>query len=268
MIGTQLRLHRLLPPGKNIIILPVDHGEFQGPRKGLIDARETVAALTGYDAILLSPGMMERCWDVIASRPALVSIVRINWNSDYCFQWDYRQGIHSLVRTPDEALALGADVVLASLALGAGDPSVDAASVELFARVAAQAKSAGIPIGGEVYPGKAGLLPEDEFHDLVWRSCRIASELGADFIKTFYTGPRFAEVVEATPAPIIVLGASKVNEADALAMAAAGVAAGARGVVFGRNVFESSDPQRFLNALGAVVREGAPPTEAAAAYGW
>ncbi len=210
MIGSQLRLNRLLPPGKNIIILPLDHGEFQGPRKGLIDARQTVASLRGYDALLQSPGMLERCWDLVAAQRGLVSIVRLNWNSDYCFQWGYREGIHGVVRTPSEALALGADIALASLAVGV-NPTADAASVQQFAQLAAAAKAAGIPIGGEIYPTMAGLLPEDEFHDLVWRSCRIAAELGADFIKTFYTGPRFAEVVEATPVPLIVLGASKVE---------------------------------------------------------
>jgi DhnA family fructose-bisphosphate aldolase class Ia len=268
MLGSRIRLNRLLPPGKRIIILPLDHGEFQGPRKGLIDPRATLSSLDGFDAVLLSPGMFEHCWDVIAGRKELVSIMRLNWNSDYCFQWDYRAGVHGLVRTPAEALAMGADVALASLAVGTGDPAVDAASVEMFARLAAEARIAGIPIGGEVYPGKAGLLGEDEFHDLIVRSCRIASELGADFIKTFHTGPRFAEVVEATPVPIIVLGASKVNEADALRMAASGVASGARGVVFGRNVFESGHPQNFLNALGEVVRDGVNPATAAAHYGW
>jgi DhnA family fructose-bisphosphate aldolase class Ia len=268
MIGTQLRLHRLLPPNKNIIILPVDHGEFQGPRNGLINTRATVAALAGYDAVLLSPGQLERCWDVIAARPGLVAIVRLNWNSDYCFQWDYRKGIHGLVRTPEEALALGADAVLGSLAVGTGDPAADAASVEQYSRLAAAAKVAGVPIGGEVYPGMAGLLEPDAFHDLVLRSCRILSELGADFIKTFYTGPRFAEVIEATPVPVIVLGASKTDERDALKMAAAGLVAGARGVVFGRNVFESSEPQRFLDALGDVVHKGATPEAAANQHRW
>ncbi len=268
MTGTQIRFHKLLPPGERIIILPIDHGEFTGPRKGLINARETLQSLTGYDAALLSPGMLERCWDVFAARRGLVSIVRLNWNSDYCFQWDYRTGLHGQVLSPAQASALGADIVLASLAIGTGDPAVDAASVELFARLAAEARAVGLPIGGEVYPSMTGRLSAEAFHDLVWRSCRIASELGADFIKTFYTGPQFHEVIDATPVPIIVLGADKVDELQALRMAANGVAAGARGVVFGRNVFESDRPQAFLDALGAVVRRGEAPEAAAQRFGF
>jgi DhnA family fructose-bisphosphate aldolase class Ia len=268
MIGSQIRLNKLLPAGERIIILPIDHGEFQGPRKGLVNPRDTLQSLTGYDAVLLAPGMLERCWDVFAARKSLVSIVRLNWNSDYCFQWDYRTSIHSHVLSPAQALAWGADVALASLTVGTGDPAVDAANVELFARLVAEARAVGLPIGSEVYPGEAGRLPEKAFHDLVLRNCRIASELGADFVKTFYTGPQFREVVEATPIPIIVLGAQKVEEPQALRMAADGIAAGARGVVFGRNVFESNRPQAFLDALGEVVRRGESPEAAAQKFGF
>jgi class I fructose-bisphosphate aldolase len=234
----------------------------------LTNVHQTLRSLTGYDAVLLSPGQLGCCWDVFAARKGLAAIVRLNWNSDYCFQWDYRKGITSQVLSPAQALALGADAVLASLTVGTGDPAVDAAGVELFARLVADARAAGLPMGGEVYPSKAGLLPQDEFHDLVLRSCRIISELGADFVKTFYTGSHFSEIVEATPVPIIVLGAEKVDEGQALQLAQNGITAGARGVVFGRNVFESDQPQAFLDALGEVVRRGEPPDVAAREFGF
>ncbi|MGQ9682432.1 MAG: class I fructose-bisphosphate aldolase [Anaerolineae bacterium] len=257
MQGTTIRLRRLLPQGRRIIILPIDHGEFQGPRKGLISTRDTLQALSGYDAVLMSPGTFVRCGEFFADHPEVTPIVRLNWNADYCFQWGYGDGTHGRVLSPGSALALGADVALASVALGTGDPKADAASVELFARLAEEARAAGIPLGGEFYPGgDLSRYNEEEFHDLVLRSVRIVAELGADFIKTFYTGPRFAEVVESCPVPVIVLGAGKEDEPQALRKAEQGIAAGARGVVFGRNVFESDRPQAFLDALGDVVRNG------------
>jgi DhnA family fructose-bisphosphate aldolase class Ia len=268
MTGRDIRFRKLLPPGERIIILPIDHGEFQGPRKGLINARTTLDTLSGYDAVLMSPGTLQQCWEVFAARKSLVSIVRLNWNTNYCFQWDYHTGQHAQVLTPSEALALGADVVLASLAIGTGDPAIDAASVDLFGRMAAEARAVGVPIGTEVYPVTNGPVSPETFHDLVWRSCRIAGELGADFVKTFYTGPRFGEVIEATPIPVIVLGADKMDEPKALAMAEAGITAGARGVVFGRNVFECDRPQAFLDALGRVVRRGVPAATAARESGF
>ncbi len=60
----------------------------------------------------------------------------------------------------------------------------------------------------------------DEFHDYVKKTCRIVCELGADAIKTFYTGDRFAEVIEGTLIPVFALGAEKMaNELDALELA-------------------------------------------------
>ena len=257
MQGSELRLKRLIPDGGNIIILPIDHGEFQGPRKGLINARDTLAALTGYDAVLLSPGAFIRAADVFASRKTLSAIIRLNWNADYCFQWDYHDSATGRVLSPASALALGADAALASISIGTGSPARDVANVELFARLAEEARAAGIPLGAEFYPAYE---PEhygpDRFHDMIHRVLRIASELGADFVKTFYTGPRFAEIVASTPVPIIVLGAGKEEEPVALKKAADSMAAGARGVVFGRNVFESDQPQVFLDALSAVVHQG------------
>lgn len=269
MVGHDIRLQRLLPDGQRIIILPLDHGEFQGPRKGLVNVAETVDGLHGYDAVLLSPGMLIRCAGVIGRRRGLVAITRLNWNADYCFQWGYEDGTHGRVVSPAGALALGADVGLASVSLGTSSPAQDTAAVVGFAALAEEARRVGLPLGGEYYPaGDISRFSADEFHDLVLKSVRIISELGADFIKTFYTGPRFHEVIEAAQVPIIVLGASKEREAQALRKAADGVAAGARGVVFGRNVFESERPQDFLDALGAVVRDGARPEDAAREHGF
>ena len=117
-------------------------------------------------------------------------------------------------------------------------PAVDSANVEMFAKLVAEARSVGLPIGGEVYPGVYGQVSPEAFHELISQSCRIVSELGADFIKTFYTGPHFNEIVKSTPVPLICLGADKVEEIQALGLAEKAVQAGRlrRGV--GRNVFE------------------------------
>jgi DhnA family fructose-bisphosphate aldolase class Ia len=269
MVGAYIRLKRLFPEGEGVIVLPIDHGEFQGPRKGLVDPLATLQALTGYDAVLLSPGMLVRCRDFFAARRQVIAIVRLNWNADYCSQWGYSDGTHGRILSPAGALALGADVGLASVAMGTGDPAKDAASAELFGRLAEEARHAGLPLGGEFYPGgDIGRFSQDEFHDLVLRSARIIAELGADFIKTFYTGERFQEVVEACPVPVIVLGAEKENEVSALRKAELSIAAGARGVIFGRNVFESDRPQDFLNALGEVVRRRRPAEAVAEQFGF
>ncbi len=267
MQGSELRLKRLIPDGHNIIILPIDHGEFQGPRKGLIRPLDTLTALDGYDAVLLSPGAFLQCAELFAARRHVSAIIRLNWNADYCFQWDYHDSSTARVLSPAAALAMGADAALASLAIGTGSASRDAANVEIFARLAEEARVAGLPLGAEFYPAyEPSYYGPDRFHDMIQRVLRIASELGASFVKTFYTGPRFSEIVETTPVPVIVLGAGKEDELTALRKAADSMAAGARGVVFGRNVFEADQPLAFLKALGAVVRSGASAGAAAAEH--
>jgi DhnA family fructose-bisphosphate aldolase class Ia len=97
--------------------------------------------------------------------------------------------------------------------------------------------------------------------------CRMAAELGADMIKTFFTGKGFTQIAAATPIPILALGAlKKPRETDALVAAAQAIEHGARGVVFGRNVVQARDPQRLLEALKEVVKAGKAPDDTAKNY--
>ena len=100
-----------------------------------------------------------------------------------------------------------------------------------------------------------------------WRYDRIMAELGADMVKTFYTGESFATVTAGTPIPILALGAKKTKfEKDALRLAASAVRDGARGVVFGRNVVQAREPERFLDALKEVVKNQKDPDKVAAKF--
>jgi len=97
---------------------------------------------------------------------------------------------------------------------------------------------------------------------------RIAVEMGADMIKTYYTGDRWNEVCEGVQAPVFGLGSEKTPRTiDALNLARREIGAGGRGVVFGRNVIQHGQPDRFLAALKEVVKIGADPAETAAKYG-
>jgi DhnA family fructose-bisphosphate aldolase class Ia len=191
-------------------------------------------------------------------------ICRLNWNSIHCEPWQYHEAQIVPAMSVEGAMRVGAEVVMAGLVLKTGSEARDAANVALFSRLAEDAARLGIPLIGEVFP-----LPElrqqpAEFHDYVVKTCRIACELGADAIKTFYTGPQFAEVTAGTPVPIFALGAEKyADEVDALQLARHAVQAGARGVVFGRNVLQARDPARFLRALKSTVQGAGDPAHVA-----
>ena len=264
MIGKEIRLARLLQDGENAVVVAVDHGEFFGPIAGLTDLPRVVETLMEADGILMSPGMVEHCKAVFCrkTRPALV--VRLNWASSYAFQWDYNDAYHTEILPPAEALALGVDIGLASCVLKTKDEKIDTDNIKVFADIIKAKRHCGLPVVGEYYPVHRESLSDAQLHNQVAVACRVMSEIGADAVKTFYTGKRFRETVAAVPIPVLVLGADKLEtETAALELAYNAVNDGARGVFFGRNVVQAKDPAAFLKALKQVVKQGIEPSRAA-----
>jgi len=254
--GKEIRLNRILGEGMNAVIVAVDHCATFGPIDGLVDFRAALDNLRAADGILLNPGMLDHCGSVFAGKGCPRLIARTTWTTAYCFPWNYKEAHTTMVMRPAEALRRGADMVVACCLVQSGDQRMDRDNVKLFSEIVAQKERAGIPLVGELYPAEAEQMPESELQDRICRGSRILAELGADAIKTFYTGDGFAEIVEAVPVPILVLGAAKMaEEKNALEMAHKAIASGARGVVFGRNVFQTKDPAAFLEALLKVVHE-------------
>jgi DhnA family fructose-bisphosphate aldolase class Ia len=267
MTGEQIRLNRLFSSG-NVVIVAVDHGLYNGPLPGLIDLPRVVQSIVDADAILMSPGMPAHCADVFAKRGAPSLIVRLNWGTQYATQWNYATAHSVPMISARDALALGADIALAGFSLHTGDERMDADNIAVLAAHIAEKRAAGIPLVGEFYPAGAEDLAPETLQEQVAVGCRIAAELGADMIKTFYTGKYFDKIVAVTPAPIFGLGARKTpREIDALRLAANEVRSGARGVVFGRNVVQARDPKRFLDALKEVVKASKDPEEVAKKFG-
>jgi DhnA family fructose-bisphosphate aldolase class Ia len=88
-------------------------------------------------------------------------------------------------------------------------------------------------------------------------------ELGADLIKCFYTGPRFREIIENTSVPVLTIGAEKLNtDREVLEKAKTSVDHGARGIIFGRNIFMSRKPGSLIKALDMVMNGSASVDQA------
>jgi DhnA family fructose-bisphosphate aldolase class Ia len=268
MTGESVRLARLFDGGQNAVVVAIDHGLYMGPLPGLVKPGEAISRIGGADAILLTSGMAQHCQEAFSRRGAPAMIVRMNWASNYMSPWDYQHSHSVPMLSVAEAVAQGADIVLASLTLRNPDEAEDSGNVEVFSSFVAEKRALGIPLIGEVFPtGGDDARPED-LQEAVLVGCRIITELGADVIKTFYTGAGFEKVTASTPAPVLALGAKKTpREIDALRLAATAVAAGARGVVFGRNVVQAKSPEKFLDALKQVVKAGVAPDQAAKEFG-
>jgi len=264
MEGHWMRLNRLFSDGKRAVIVAADRGEFLGPSEGIIELPRAIEAFGEADGILLSPGMLRNCGHAFSYRGAPMAIVRLDWSTVFCDQWDYQSARAARVISPQEALALGAEIGFASLTLTTTDERIDRESVELFAELLSARRTCGLPLVGQFCPVSPHLLTADQLFSQIHPACRIIAELGADAIATYFTGERFAETVEACPIPILCVEAQKLpREIDALELAQRAIKAGARGVVFGRNVFQAAHPAKMVQALRAVVKQDAEPAEAA-----
>ncbi len=267
MDARQIRLKRLFGDGRAVIIA-IDHGLFDGPIPAMEDLPATARRINPVvDGVLLAPGMLRHCAEVFAGRRRPLAVVRLNWNSVYCFHWNYREAPSVCSFDVEDALREGMDIALVSLTLRTGSEERDARNVEVFSRLTNRCHALGIPVIGEYFPTGHPDMSAAELHENVRIGSRIAAELGADAIKTFNTCD-FRAVTEACPVPVLGLGAEKLaTQQAALDLAAAEVAAGAGGVVFGRNAVQVPDPHAFQAALCEVVRDGADPKAAADRYG-
>jgi DhnA family fructose-bisphosphate aldolase class Ia len=254
--GRAIRMARLMGGGRAVIIA-MDHGLFDGPIAAMEDLPATAAKINpAVDAVLLAPGMLRHCSPLFAQSKSPLAVVRLNWNTVYCFKFGYRaaRGVGSY--EPEDALREGMDLALVSLTLQTGDEERDAANVEVFSTLTNACHALGIPVIGEYFPTDHAALSPVELHEHVLTGSRIVAELGADAIKTFHTCD-FPAVVRACPVPVFGLGAERLPKPlDALRLAQREVAEGAQGVVFGRNAIQVSDPFQFQAALCEVVRKG------------
>lgn len=270
--GKSIRLNRLLRArhrNAGALIVAYDHPLVHGPIPGTIDPAAQIRrfVLADIDGLLLNPGTLRQCGDsVLTDRPPAL-IMRIDWTSVW------RQGPDNPascnIASPEDALRLGADAVLTFMIVGTGDNNFERDEIARNARIARECERLGLPLiiealarGRDV---KSPASPEWlSFHS------RVAAELGADAVKTEYSGDiaSMRTVVEACPVPILVLGGSKSDTEDAaLDVIRSAMQAGAAGVFFGRNVFQAEDIGGFLkrarNALNESAQTGVVTKQAA-----
>jgi fructose-bisphosphate aldolase/2-amino-3,7-dideoxy-D-threo-hept-6-ulosonate synthase len=147
------------------------------------------------------------------------------------------------------ALRLGADSVKVLAA------SSDAAQWTALERYALLAERWGIPFQAEVIPGGFD-QPEQHTPANIARVCRQAAEMGADYVKTLYTGDpeSMHRAVEGATVPVVILGGDRTSDEDALLRQVRdALSAGVAGVAFGRNIWSHPDPAAITRRLVAVV---------------
>lgn len=231
-----------------------------GPEPYAIDAAATVRAIAdgGADAILMSPGLIKQCADLLAYRGAPSIVCRIDF--PFLGAADRGRGeAFRLITSVEEAASLGADAVVLFHTLGYADKEVWADNVATLGRVVVEARAIGLPVIVEAVPwGADSADPRDPA--AVAAASRIAAELGADAVKTEYVGSEEAmrDVVAGCPVPLFVLGGPRVGVDDLLRFTGDALSAGAAGVIYGRNVWQRPDSADVAVRLSRLVHESGP----------
>jgi putative autoinducer-2 (AI-2) aldolase len=98
-------------------------------------------------------------------------------------------------------------------------------------------------------------------------ACRIAAELGAKVVKTYWCEEHFDTVVNGCPVPVIMAGGPKCDtELQCLEFVHDGIQKGAVGINLGRNVWQSPNPVAMARALRAIVHDQASVQQAHEVY--
>jgi class I fructose-bisphosphate aldolase len=135
-----------------------------------------------------------------------------------------------------------------------------------FGRVAAEARTWGLPLLAMVYP--RGEKIKDEYDvSVVKHAARVGCEMGADIVKVSYTGSAesFKEVVAGSTVPVVIAGGAKMDsDKDILEMVKGSIEAGGSGVSIGRNVFQHKTPGKLIAAMAKIVFHNSTLDEALA----
>ncbi len=252
--GKKRRLKRILRDDNRTIIVPMDHGVTVGPVAGIIDMQEIVNKLLlgGVDAVLLNRGIAK---SIDTGNAGL--IVHLCGSTKHCPDPNSKIQICSV----EDAVRLGADAVSVHINIGAKQEDRMLATL---GNVACKCDDYGMPLLAMMYP-RGPSIKDQHAVDVVAHAARLGAELGADMIKTNYTGDSesFKKVVSGCHVPVIIAGGPKVETArDILQMVIGSLKAGGAGVSIGRNVFQHEDPAKMVKAFSAIVHRGASVSEA------
>lgn len=264
--GKEIRLSRIIKKStQKSVSIAFDHGLDDGPMLGNINPRETMEKIIegGADGVLISPGIARICNDLLCDDNAPATIMRLDWTNTFRApdELNYEEGRNILISDVESALAMGADAVLTFMFIGYQDSQVEALEIAKNAEVCRAAKRLGIPhIMEPMARGNAKRVAGRELDSkLIALHTRMAAELGADLIKTDYSGDAdsYAKVIEGCPVPILIAGGPKTDSIkESLDMVKGAIDAGASGVLLGRNVIQAKDPVAMIKALRSIVHDG------------
>ncbi len=250
--GMRNRLSRLVREDGHCQFLPIDHGYFQGPTRRLERPGETIRDLLPFaDGLFVTRGVLRSCVDPDVDTPI---ILRVSGGTSVVGK-DLADevittGVEEMVRL--NVAAVGLSVFVGS--------DYEKETLESLALLVDECEAHGVPVMAVTAVGKELEKRTARFLAL---SCRIAAELGAKIVKTYYCADDFEKVTVGCPVPVVIAGGPKCEtELEVFEFVYDGMQKGAIGVNLGRNVWQNPHPVAMMRALNTVIHEGATPKQA------
>ncbi|MFP9061002.1 2-amino-3,7-dideoxy-D-threo-hept-6-ulosonate synthase [Natrialbaceae archaeon A-chndr2] len=251
--GLDTRLDRIGTDGRYVIV-PMDHGITLGAVTGLKDIESTIDAVTrgGADAVLTQKGIAPR---VHQHKNGAGYIVHVNASTVIGPDANDKR----MTATVEEAIRAGADAV--SLHINVGS-KYEPKQLEDLSQLTADAGRFGIPVLAMAYA--RGPEVEGDDPEALGHAVRLAEEVGADIVKTGYSGDAdsFEHVTESTRLPVVIAGGSRGTDRETLEMVRGAMDGGGAGVSMGRSIFQHEEPEAIARAVAGVVHEDLSTDEA------
>lgn len=250
-MGKRIRLERIIDrKTKRTVIVPMDHGLSMGPIAGLEDMTSIINKIAdgGANAVVLHKGIIRAGHRGYGKDLGLI----IHLSGSTSLGPDPHSKVP--VATVEEAISLGADAVSVHVNVGAENEPEQLQALGETAEICA---TWGMPLFAMMYP-RGPKIKNQHDPELVAHAARVGAELGADIIKTVYTGNinTFQKVIRGCPVPVVIAGGPKMaTPRDVFKMAEEAIKTGAIGVSIGRNVFQHRNPTAMIQALSRIVHE-------------
>jgi putative autoinducer-2 (AI-2) aldolase len=250
--GIKNRLSQLIQPDGHCFFLPIDHGYFQGPTRCLERPAETIKPLLRFcDGIFVTRGVLRSCLDPVNTKPI---ILRVSGGTSMVGKDLANEGLTTSI---EEIIRLNASAVGISVFVGS---DYEHQTLMNLAKLVNECENYGIPVMAVTAVGKELEKRDARYLAL---SCRIAAELGARVVKTYWCKEDFDKVVNCCPVPVVIAGGPKCEtEQEVLEFVYDGMQKGAIGINLGRNVWQSAHPVAMARALRAIVHEKATAKKA------
>jgi putative autoinducer-2 (AI-2) aldolase len=250
--GIRNRLSRLIREDGHCQFLPIDHGYFQGPTRCLERPGETIRELLPYaDGLFVTRGVLRSAVDPDTETPI---ILRVSGGTSVIGQDLANEVITTSI---EEIIRLNVAAVGLSVFVGS---EYERQTLENLALLINECEDYGIPVMAVTAVGKE---LEKRTARYLALCCRIAAELGAKVVKTYYCDEDFEKVTNGCPVPVMIAGGPKCEtELEVFEFVYDGMQRGAIGVNLGRNVWQNPHPVAVMQALNAIVHDNATPKQA------